>query len=251
MLKTMLGLPLLALFFALGPALAAGNIAKETLAFGGHDRTYYVSAPSITTPAPMLLLLHGSGSHGLYLAQAWKDVADREGIVLLAPDSLHPDIGWDLRTDGPDYIRAVIAQVTASHAVDPHRIYVFGQSGGAVYALQLGMLESEFFAAVAIHAGSWRHPEEYKVVDYARRKIPVSISVGDQDVYFSLDAVRNTEHILTLGGFPVELTILKNGLHRYSDVPADFNDKVWEFFRRSTLTGDPKFADYTYRADMR
>jgi poly(3-hydroxybutyrate) depolymerase len=246
-------LPILALVLALRPALAADDIAKETTQFDGRARTYYFYAPTAPAPAPMpmILLLHGSGSHGLYMAQAWRDVASREDIALLAPDSLHPDIGWDLRVDGPDYIRAVIAQVTANHAIDPHRIYLFGQSGGAVYALQLGMLESEFFAAVAIHAGSWRHPEEYKAVDYAKRKIPVSISVGDQDVYFSLDAVRNTQRILTLGGFPVEANILKNGLHRYSDVPADFNAKVWDFLKRNTLSGDPKYADYDYRPEMR
>jgi predicted esterase len=242
--------PVLAFLLVLSPALAADEIAKQTLTFDGRESTYYVYAPS-SGPMPMMMLLHGSGSDGLYLAQAFRDVASREGIALVAPDSLHPDIGWDLRTDGPDYIRAVIAQVRAGHAIDPHRIYVFGQSGGAVYAMQLGMLESEFFAAVAIHAGAWRHPEECKVVDYAMRKIPVSISVGDQDIYFSLAAVRNTEHVLALGGFPVEVTILKDGLHRYSAVPPDFNDKVWGFFRRNTLQGDPKFADYTYRADMR
>jgi poly(3-hydroxybutyrate) depolymerase len=244
-------LTLLTILFALRPALAAGDIAQQTLAFGGRERTYYLYAPATPAPAPMILLLHGSGSRGLYLAQAWTAVAAREGIALVAPDSLHPDIGWDLRTDGPDYIRAVLAQVTARHAIDPHRIYLFGQSGGAVYALQLGMLESEFFAAVAIHAGSWRHPEEYKVADFASRKIPVSISVGDRDVYFSLDAVRNTEHILTLGGFPVEVTILKDGLHRYSDVPADFNDTAWAFLKRTALSGDPQYADYTWRPPMR
>jgi predicted esterase len=175
----------------------------------------------------------------------------REGIVLVAPDSLHPDIGWDLRVDGPDYIRAVLAAVTATHSIDPHRLYVFGQSGGAVYTLQLGMLESEFFAAVAVHAGAWRHPEEYKVADYATRKIPVSISVGDLDEYFPMESVRNTQHILTLAGFPIEVNVLPGRHHAYADVPADFNDTVWTFFRRTTLPGDPKYADYTYRADMR
>lgn len=243
-------LSLLFLVLALTPARAA-DITKETLAFDGRDRTFYLYAPPATAPAPLVLLLHGSGSRGIFMAKIWKDLATREGIVLVAPDSLHPDIGWDLRVDGPDYIRAVLAQVTATHAIDPHRLYVFGQSGGAVYTLQLAMLESEFFAAAAVHAGAWRHPVEYKVADYATRKIPVSISVGDQDEYFPMDSVQNTQHILTLAGFPVEVNILPGRHHPYADVPADFNDGVWAFFRRTTLQGDPKFADYSYRADMR
>ncbi len=246
-------MPVLALMLALRPALAADDIAKQTIAFEGRDRTYYLYTPVAAAPAPMpmVVLLHGTGSHGLYMAQAWKDVASRNGIVLLAPDSLHPDIGWDLRVDGPDYIHAVMARAAANTAIDPRRIYLFGQSGGAVYALQLGMLESEFFAAVAIHAGSWRHPEEYKAADYAARKIPVSISVGDRDQYFPLDAVQNTQHILTLRGFPVEVTILKDREHRYSDVPADFNDRAWDFLKRTTLSGDPRYTDYYYRPEMR
>ncbi len=241
----------LAILFVPGPALAAGDIAKETIAFRGRGRTYYLYAPAAPAPAPMILLLHGTGGNGLYMAQMWEDVAAREGIALVAPDSLHSDAGWDLRVDGPDYIRAVLAQVGAAHAIDSRRIYLFGQSGGAVYALELGMLESEFFAAVAVHAGSWRHPDEYAAMDYAKRKIPVSISIGDKDEYFSMESVQNTQRVLTLRGFPIAVNILKDRVHRYSDVPADFNAGVWNFLRSNVLPGDPKYADYYYRQPLR
>ncbi|HEY1631014.1 MAG TPA: PHB depolymerase family esterase [Rhizomicrobium sp.] len=243
--------PVLALLLLLRPAVAADEIARQTLTFDGRERTYHVYAPAASGPTPMVVLLHGSGSQGAFLAQYWKDTASRNGFVLLAPDSLHPEIGWDLRTDGPDYIRAVMARVTAAHAIDPRRIYLFGQSGGAVYALELGMLESEFFAAVAIHAGAWRHIEEYKAADYAARKIPVSIAVGDQDVYFPLDSVRNTERVLAQHGIPIDVTILKNGLHAYSNVPPDFADTTWGFLGRHALESDPKYADYAYRPGIR
>jgi poly(3-hydroxybutyrate) depolymerase len=243
----------LAIAFALQPALAAGDIAKETIAFGGRDRTYYLYVPAAPAPVPMpmIVLLHGTGGNGLYMAQMWEDVATREGIALLAPDSLHSGAGWDLRVDGPDYIRAVLAQVGAAHAIDSQRVYLFGQSGGAVYALQLGMLESEFFAAVAVHAGSWRHPDEYEAMRYAKRKIPVSISIGDKDEYFSMESVQNTQRVLTDGGFPITVNILKDRVHRYSDVPANFNAGVWTFLRGHVLPGDPKYADYYYQAPLR
>jgi poly(3-hydroxybutyrate) depolymerase len=249
MLKSLL--TVLAIAFALRPALAAGDIAKETIAFRGRDRTYYLYAPVAPAPVPMIVLLHGTGGNGQYMAQMWEDVATREGIALLAPDSLHSDAGWDLRVDGPDYIRAVIAQVAAAHPIDPHRMYLFGQSGGAVYSLDLGMLESEFFAAVAVHAGSWRHTDEYETMHYAKRKIPVSISIGDKDEYFSMESVQNTQRLLTDNGFPITVNILKGRVHRYSDTPADFNAGVWNFLRGHVLQGDPKYADYYYQAPLR
>ena len=199
----------------------------------------------------MIVLLHGTGGDGLYMARMWANVAAREGIALLAPDALHSDAGWDTRVDGPDYIRTLLASAGAGHAIDAHRIYLFGQSGGAVYALQLGMLESEFFAAVAVHAGSWRHPDEYEAVRYAKRKIPVSISIGDKDEYFSMESVQNTQRLLADGGFPIEVHILKDGVHRYSTVPADFNAGVWNFLRSHVLPGEPKYVDYYYRQPLR
>ena len=146
------------------PGLAAAAVpARLSLRFEGHDRTYYLFVPDGGGGAlPMVVLLHGSGGNGLFMIQRWQDIATREHIVLLAPDSLHSEVGWDLATDGPDYIHAAIQASAAAHPVDFRRLYVFGQSGGAVYALNLAMLESEYFAAAALHAGGWRNPAEYR-----------------------------------------------------------------------------------------
>ena len=234
------------LFLALiGPA-AAGTISRDTATFAGRERTYYLDVPdrAQSGPAPLIVLLHGSGGNGLFMAQRWQETAEREGIVLLAPDSLHPDAGWDLHDDGPDYIHAVIATVAAAHPVDFKRLYVFGQSGGAVYTLTLAMLESEYFAAAAFHAGGWRRPAEYRVATFATRKIPISMWVGDQDEYFSMPSVRTTEHVLVEAGFPAELNVLPGRRHSYQDVPADFHDRVWKFLSSHALDGPAKYAEY-------
>jgi poly(3-hydroxybutyrate) depolymerase len=234
------------LFLAFAGPAAADEIARSTIAFEGRERTYYLEVPASAQsgPAPLVVLLHGSGGNGLFMAQQWKDLAEREGIVLLAPDSLHTDAGWDLRYDGPGYIHALIATVAASHPVDFKRLYVFGQSGGAVYTLTLAMLESEYFAAAAFHAGGWRRAAEYRVCDYATRKIPISMWVGDRDEYFSLPSVRTTERVLVEAGFPAELNILDGRRHSYLDVPADFHDRVWKFLSSHALDGPAKYAQY-------
>jgi|ERR1043166_77864 poly(3-hydroxybutyrate) depolymerase len=227
------------------PGLGGKALSREHLSFAGAERTYYVYAPDTQNgPPPVIVLLHGTGGNGLFMLERWRHVAAREKLTLLAPDSLHSNSGWVLRDDGPDFIRAVVLAAAAKVPMDPRRIYLFGQSGGAAYALTLGMLESEYFAAVAFHAGGWRRAAEYKFVEFAKRKIPVSMWVGDEDTYFPLPSVRNTERVLVSNGFPAELHILKGRTHSYRDVNADFNDSVWDFLRGQSLTGLPVYTPY-------
>ena len=227
---------------------APGNAAEParlSLPFEGHDRTYYLFVPDGGDGAlPMVVLLHGSGGNGLFMIQRWQDIATREHIVLLAPDSLHRDVGWDLADDGPDYIHAAIQAAAAAYLIDFRRLYVFGQSGGAVYALNLAMLESEYFAAAAFHAGGWRKPAEYRYADHAERKIPVAMFVGDKDEYFSVDSVQATLRVLTQHGIPAELHLLPGRVHSYLDIPADFHHTVWSFLKGNVLSEPPKFVSY-------
>ncbi len=81
------------------------------------------------------------------------------------------------------------------------------------------MLESEYFAAAAFHAGGWRRAAEYRAAAYDTRKIPISMWVGDRDEYFSLPSVRTTQRVLVEAGFPAELNILDGRRHSYLTCP--------------------------------
>jgi poly(3-hydroxybutyrate) depolymerase len=241
MRKISLCLVLLALF---APQARAG-VERASLTFAGRDRIYYASVPaSGSGPFPLVVLLHGSGGDGAQMIERWKEIAAQEPMALAAPNSLHTAEGWTLRDDGPDFIRGVIEAMEASHPIDPRRLYLFGQSGGAVYALNLGLLESEYFAAVAFHAGGWREPAEYKFADFARRKIPIAMFVGDRDEYFPVDSVERTARVLAERGVPVELHLLAGRRHAYSDVPDDFHDTVWKFLKAKSLDSAPRFTPY-------
>lgn len=219
--------------------------------YAGYDRVFYLYTPDgPSTPRPMVLLLHGSGSDGLALLKLWKPIASREGVELLAPDSLHTDVGWDLHADGPELIYTVVATAASKHSIDPSRVYVFGQSGGAVYALILGCLESKFFAAVAIHAGGWRNTSEFQTAHYAKRAIPVLITVGDQDEFFALAGVENTKKSLEDRGIPVTLNVLKDRHHTILDVPPDYFDGVWAFLKEKSLGEPPTFTVYRDPANL-
>jgi poly(3-hydroxybutyrate) depolymerase len=236
------------LLLAATPALAA-ETTDQTITVAGRQRSYLAYVPDgLKGPAPVLILLHGSSVEpdqpAEHIIQLWRDKADREGIMLAAPRASHVE-GWRPSRDGPDFIKAVIDQVSAHAAVDPHRVYLFGQSGGAVYALTLAMLESRYFAAMSIHAGAWRHPDEFKVLAMGQRPIPMEILIGDQDEYFRLSAVRETIQALVAKGFPASLQITPGQHHGFNEKTAPgIEDQAWDFLKDRTLKADPVFQDY-------
>src|SRR5205085_3503124 len=203
-------------------ASAAEKISKETLDSHGRKRTYYIFVPgsAAATPVPLVVLLHGSGRNGLSLAEKWKDLASAEGFIIVGPDASDPQ-GWRTPEDGPDFIHDLVETLRAKYPVNPHRIYLFGHSAGAVFAINLSMMESEYFAAAAIHAGSWRDKEEFALIDYAKRKLPLAIFVGDRDQYFSLASVKATEAALKGKDFPLEVTVMKGHDHWYYDLAPE------------------------------
>ncbi|PYS77522.1 MAG: hypothetical protein DMF67_07020 [Acidobacteria bacterium] len=238
----------LALLLFSAHARAADKISKETLDSHGKKRTYYLFVPgsvSAATPAPLVVLLHGSGRNGLSLVEKWKDLAGAEGFILAGPDASDPQ-GWRTPEDGPDFIRDLVEVLRAKYPVNARRVYLFGHSAGAVFALDLSMMESEYFAAAAVHAGAWRGEEEFSFIDYAKRQMPLAIFVGDRDQYFPLGSVKATEAALKGRGFPVELTIMKGHDHWYYDLAPEINRNAWAFLKRHELNEEPRYETYNY-----
>src|SRR5688500_1543079 len=161
---------------------AKGKTSKETISSGNAQRTYYLFVPEGGEPQkklPLLLLLHGSGRNGQSLMDKWKDLGDKEKIIIAAPDSIDSP-QWTIGKDGPDFLRDLVDALKAKYPIDERRVYLFGHSAGAGFALYMSLFESEYFAAMAIHAGALP-PEDYWVVARATRKIPMAIWVGDRD----------------------------------------------------------------------
>jgi poly(3-hydroxybutyrate) depolymerase len=177
------------LAFSLAAASATAKPEKQTLRSDGKERIYYTFVPEkLNAPAPMLLLLHGSGRDGMSQINEWKGLAEKEGIILAAPDSADSR-EWSMDTDGPEFLHEVVEAVRAKNSVDGKRIYLFGHSAGAVFALYMGVMESRYFAAAGVHAGAMGE-DFYPYLDLAKRKLPIEIWVGTEDPYFSLPLVK-------------------------------------------------------------
>jgi predicted esterase len=243
---TLLFLTLLLCIFV-PECFARDDITKELVTSNGKTRVYYLYVPSTlkpNTPAPLIITLHGSGRNGVTLVEKWKDLAKKEGIILAGPDA--SDLrGWSSPQDGPDYLRDLVEELKTKYPVNPRRVYLFGHSAGASFALRMSLLESEYFAATAIHAGALNH-DAMELIELAKRKIPISIQVGDSDQSFPLKAVRSTRDALKEAGFTVDLVEIPNHDHWYYDAASKFNLTAWEFLKKYELDTEPKYQKYNW-----
>lgn len=248
--KQLLGLIALCACVALGAGRvetspADAPIEKLTFASGGITRTYYLYVPEKAAAgnAPLLLLLHGSGRNGLTLADPWRRLAREEGIVLVAPDASEPR-AWRIPQEGPDFFHDLIELVRLTRdVIDRQRMYVFGHSAGAIHGLGLGVLESEYFAAVAVHAGALA-PEMAPMLAQAPRKIPMAIWVGTEDASFPLPVVRQSRDALNAHGFNTRLIEMARHTHNYYGAAARINPQVWAFLKEHRLAAEPRFQRY-------
>jgi poly(3-hydroxybutyrate) depolymerase len=239
------------------PVLVEAKVERLTFGSGGATRSYYLfipekaaagSAPLLlllhgSGSAPLLLLLHGSGHDGRSLIDPWLSLAKSEGIVLVAPDASNPQ-AWRIPQEGPDFFHDLVEMIRIGHdVVDERRMYVFGHSAGAMHGLDLGLMESEYFAAVAVHAGVI-DAQIAAMLDQVPRKIPIAIWVGTNDAFFPLAAVRQTRDVLNAHGFDARLTEIKNHTHDYYGSASSINKEAWAFLRQHKLAADPTFQPY-------
>lgn len=224
-------------------AFGAAKPEKQTITSMGTERTYYTFVPEkLTSPAPLMLLLHGSGRDGMSQINEWKDLAEKEGIVLVAPDSANSR-EWSMRVDGPEFLHDVVEAVRAKHSIDGTRLYIFGHSAGAVFALYMGVMESQYFAATGVHAGAIAE-DFYRTLDVAKRKIPITIWVGTEDPYFKLPLVKATQAELNKHGFDAKVVEIKGHDHNYYAVSKELNPQIWFFLRSNKLNGESNWQVY-------
>ena len=207
---------------------------KLTFEFAGNRRTCYYFIPDAEGPLPAIVLLHGSGHNGQIMIDAWKDLASKEHFILIAPDAYDP-AGWGVKMDPPEFLHAVVDQVRTKHAIDDRRVYLFGHSAGAVYALILAVIDSRYWAAAAVHAGALPPGYEGQILARTDRRTPIAIWVGDSDLLFHIDAVNATKSLLEANGFPVKLSVLPNHDHNYYAISDKVNKQAWDFLKKSQL----------------
>jgi poly(3-hydroxybutyrate) depolymerase len=228
-------------------AAPGDEITKELITSKGKTRAYYLYVPATVkagSPVPLIVMLHGSGRVGLSLVEKWKALAKKEGFIIAGPDSSNIKV-WGSPQDGPDFLRDLVEELKTKYPINPRRVYLFGHSAGASFALEMSLMESQYFAATAIHAGALP-PEGHDLIEMAKRKIPISIQVGDSDESFPVKVVRATRDTLNAKGFAVELTELPNHDHWYYDLAPKINRTAWDFLEKHELESDPIYRKFNF-----
>lgn len=193
-------------------------------------------SPHADRALPAVVLLHGAGDLAENMVAAWKKFAVQEGIVLLAPQ-LPRDPKFE--DSAPKVFRCVVEDARKSFAIDPVRVYLFGNSMGGYLAYDGAMFESKYFAAIAVHA--MRIADDYTwIINRAERKTPISIYIGDHDQFFKEESVRQTRDLLRKAGFPVRYVELRNHDHNYYTVADQVNEDAWKFFQENPLPSQSK-----------
>lgn len=233
-------------------ALAAQNtkakITKEYFDSAGKKRTYYLYVPEIINEvkaAPLLMTLHGSGRDGKSQIEQWKELAKKEGFIVVAPDAIN-SMAWQMPLDGPDFLFNLIESLKKKYSINERRIYLFGHSAGANFGLLMGLLESEYFAATAVHAGAIQK-DSHQFIERAKRKIPIAIFVGDRDTFFPVALIIETKDALKAKGNTPEVTILKNHDHNYYSLAPKLNPMIWDFIKSKELADAPRYEHYDIR----
>jgi len=220
---------ILALVFA--PALFATKIQAESATCGEQKFNYLLFVPAGDSAVPAILLLHGAGDTRQPMVEAWRNLAEKEKIALIAPELPRRS---EFEAIAPQVFHCVVEDAKHHANLDVKRLYVFGNSMGGYLAYDALAFLSDYFAAVGVHAMGI-DPQYDSILDHATRKTPVAIYIGDHDQLVSLKNVQRTRDLLLTKGFPVHYTELKNHDHNYYSVSDKVNPDVLRFFLAQRL----------------
>jgi phospholipase/carboxylesterase len=176
----------------------------------------------LATPAPLLVLLHGAGGSGARIAAAFAPLAEKFGVVLLAPDSR--DVTWDLVRGGwgPDvaFLDQALAQLFAHHAIDKKKLAIGGFSDGASQALTLGLVNGLLFTHILAFSQAAAPPPSH--AGWPR----VFVAHGNADRVLPVDGSRQWAARLRRAGYDVSYREF-DGAHHLDATVAEEALRWW------------------------
>jgi poly(3-hydroxybutyrate) depolymerase len=215
------------------------KVDRLSVQYNNKSRDCYYQIPSAAdakTPLPAVVLVHNQSNYATQMTKYWHDYASQEGFIIIAPESL-TYAEWTGADDGPPFFHACVAAVDKLHPIDPGRLYIFGQRGGGVYAMFLGLYDSNYYAAIAVHGAIMDAANFAGAMKTARRKIPIALWMGDRDPLITVGNAENEHDAFKAGGFPFELHVMPFTAGGYEGVADEVNEQVWKFFQENPLPG--------------
>ena len=179
---------------------ACPTLVEGAQDFATGDTAYGVRVllPAEPAGAPVLFAWHwlGGSAGSLINALDLDDLAEEEGVIVIAPESDGSRFEWHF-TEGPDgnpdllLFEDLLSCAHATWGVDLDRIYATGMSAGGVMTSYVTVYESDWLAATAPLSGGadpYISPEQ---------PIPVMITWGGPSDTYGGGAVRFEDLSLT------------------------------------------------------
>lgn len=179
------------------------GLSDATITVGGVTRDYRVHVPAGlgSTPAAIVLVLHGGGGEGLNVANTgahplsvFRAVADREGFVVVYPAGLPArdgNAGWaDCRADNEvagtaddvAFLDALIDRLRTQYGLPSTRLFMAGGSNGAQMALSYAIVKANNISAIATSSGNLpQNPKAGACSGTPARRVPILMAHGALD----------------------------------------------------------------------
>lgn len=143
------------------PTAAAETGVQHTI----DGRSYLLTVPANAPEnSALVIMLHGGFGSGSQAEKSygWDELAASEGFIVAYPNG--DGKAWNAGggccgspgrdgTDDVAFIESVVADIEASHSIDPARVYATGMSNGALLSYRLAC-DTDLFAAIAPVAGT-------------------------------------------------------------------------------------------------
>ena len=174
----------------------------------GRGGVYYLPRGHESRALPLLVVLHGTGGKGSLAIARVRALAEREGFIALAPDSVSVAGVWVLgqrpgeTTEDRRHVMACMREVLAAPGVrvDRSRVLAAGFSVGANGAAYLATHEPAFTELAVLHG----HVAAGTLGPHRPR---TWVSAGDRD------RVRTVEYMKTVAGHLGQQGFPDAGLH--------------------------------------
>ena len=131
-----------------------------TIAVSGATRSYVISVPADYASSkswPVIFGFHGLNTDGKSARGYLKlEPGGAKDAIFIYPTATNKASGWKMKEGEGDveFFDALVASVSASHCVDPTRVYATGFSHGAMFTNNLTCWRASKLRAVAPTGGS-------------------------------------------------------------------------------------------------
>jgi phospholipase/carboxylesterase len=182
-----------------------------------------------STPAPLIMALHGGSGHGRLFLWNWVAEARSRGLIVIAPTAVGST--WSLMEPDVDAgnLGTILDRVQARWSIDPKHLLLTGMSDGGTFTLLSGLADDSPFTHLAPVAASF-HPFLLAMTSPQRLTgLPVHLTHGALDWMFPVSMARTAHRTLAAAGAAVVYREIADLSHAY---PRDGQPEVLDWWLR-------------------